>query len=981
MDPPHPQLPPMSSPSPPSPSSCDKNPESRAIAVNGTNNPFIDSESDPDSDSESDPANDSTSHAATTTLPPGVFKVPPRPRPMPSPTPSHSHSPTPSHSHSHSHSHSNSNALPVPHNTPPTGTQQHQQEPPSASSFNSVKSTASTIAIYSSSPSTSATNVLHDLDLVQPPPPIPPLPPSVIQEQPPVAVAVTVVQRPQQPLHQHLRDACIHGHLPAVRALLESPSSADQQPLTATTPGDDGIPPLHWAAVNNHAAIARYLIDHHGAPVDTPAGTMRATPLSWAARKGHAAMVNLLVSRGASPHAPDADGMHPIHLAAHHGWAYLVLLLVAGLGVDANQRDASEQARPPLFFAIISNTRGGSYDAACVLLAMGADPNAKVGGFPILHWALHRRALRVAELLVTYGAQPDLTDPMGRTAAQVAREAVDVDGEWIDTWLMPTSGNGGSRRRPNKKPWFEPVSDKTADRGFALLPGLQAIGFIATSSLPWYINLFASLILATLLHFAFMKLLLRRTHADGGDDPMEPPTLRHPRPHRAAPPGTVAGHRAVASSPYLAALIAWTLFVGGTHWAVGIAPWVKLESSWGVFVAAWIGTLACLYGAVLGDPGYLPQCGMRGVWPPPHKAVAPSPTMTAASAAGPAAASASVAVAIDEAQSLVSPLASDPGASPKDLQHPGVNVCSTTPIDGRAVAHLADRDLLDDMHFCLSCMNRRPLRSKHCKQCGRCVVRFDHHCPWTWNCIGANNHRVFILLLIGIIFLALWFMSDWSLASDIRLAALPARDAAKLTQACLGFGPCIAFTLDPVGGWISVFGVIQVTWVALLLAQQVYHAASNATTNEWINWFKYDHTSVPAAGARGTGGIGGAVDEYRSARNREWHPVLDRGVARNCAEFWCAPAELYAGYFEVEGGHPGMSRAERVAVRDEGVRRGGRSSARAGGGWWARLVGGRRSEGPEASPLRGVSSGGEASGTGGDGEGEALIPMPVSVRR
>uniref|UniRef100_A0A7S3G164 Palmitoyltransferase n=1 Tax=Palpitomonas bilix TaxID=652834 RepID=A0A7S3G164_9EUKA len=45
---------------------------------------------------------------------------------------------------------------------------------------------------------------------------------------------------------------------------------------------------------------------------------------------------------------------------------------------------------------------------------------------------------------------------------------------------------------------------------------------------------------------------------------------------------------------------------------------------------------------------------------------------------------------------------------------------------------------------CEPCDADRPLRSKHCDECGRCVLRYDHHCVWIGRCVGANNHRLFL---------------------------------------------------------------------------------------------------------------------------------------------------------------------------------------------------------------------------------------------
>ncbi|XP_061522707.1 palmitoyltransferase ZDHHC23-B isoform X2 [Phycodurus eques] len=55
---------------------------------------------------------------------------------------------------------------------------------------------------------------------------------------------------------------------------------------------------------------------------------------------------------------------------------------------------------------------------------------------------------------------------------------------------------------------------------------------------------------------------------------------------------------------------------------------------------------------------------------------------------------------------------------------------------------------LSRKNWCSVCQVVRPPRAGHCRICGVCVLRLDHHCVWIDNCVGRANHRSFLLTLV-----------------------------------------------------------------------------------------------------------------------------------------------------------------------------------------------------------------------------------------
>ncbi|KAH1026999.1 palmitoyltransferase Hip14 [Dendroctonus ponderosae] len=159
----------------------------------------------------------------------------------------------------------------------------------------------------------------------------------------------------------------------------------------------------------------------------------------------------------------------------------------------------------------------------------------------------------------------------------------------------------------------------------------------------------------------------------------------------------------------------------------------------------------------------------------------------------------------------------------------------------RTILELAEKGSsgFEPSSFCSACLVRRPLRSKHCSICNRCVARFDHHCPWVANCIGAKNHHHFIGFLACLVIMCLQMLlgafSFWK--SDPNCHALDLQNNKTVWETVMAVEQC-----DTWVAWVSAHAAFHGIWVFMLLICQLYQIVIlGMTTNERMNKGRYSH--------------------------------------------------------------------------------------------------------------------------------------------
>lgn len=177
---------------------------------------------------------------------------------------------------------------------------------------------------------------------------------------------------------------------------------------------DDGQTPLHYAAINNHEAIAKYLLENDA---DSAAqDSSGASPLHEAVRYGNIAIAQDLLNSGADVNAKDNLGKTPIMLIIPGDKLKDVYTLLIGHRVDLNQKDMYGDT--VLHNAAMLNV---DIDTISLLTNNGADINTRnKEGVTPLAIAVQKKSLNAVRLFASSGANIHTQDTRGVSPLMLA---------------------------------------------------------------------------------------------------------------------------------------------------------------------------------------------------------------------------------------------------------------------------------------------------------------------------------------------------------------------------------------------------------------------------------------------------------------------------------------------------------------------------------------------------------------------------------
>jgi palmitoyltransferase len=181
------------------------------------------------------------------------------------------------------------------------------------------------------------------------------------------------------------------------------------------------------------------------------------------------------------------------------------------------------------------------------------------------------------------------------------------------------------------------------------------------------------------------------------------------------------------------------------------------------------------------------------------------------------------------------------------------------------------------VQLCHSCRIVKPLRSKHCRVTRRCVLVFDHHCPFVGTTVGLYNYIYFYLFLLSFCLMAVGFITAW-ITFLVRSNQFP--------TGIFLLGGYFAMYLIPVG---------------FMLCYHTTLVLGNTSTNEQMNVRKY---------------------RYLWDESGRFHNPFNRGIVQNILQrVWPDRTSYDLGQQGMVGGdlNPTRYREERQSMLDNMV--------------------------------------------------------------